>query len=193
MKRFLWIMAALVVGMAGVLGAVSVMGQMSESATRAEAEGLRDEVRGVRSELEVCLDDLDRIERAFRSHERSTQWLRERVESFETMDARGVPSDRYDEYLATFDRYNESLPEWERLGAAVQQLSGKCRLLAEEHNQRADSLASFLVEEGLWEESWRGHPRSRGGEVEGLDELGAGEAPERGPEGPAGAPEGVNR
>lgn len=165
MKRFFWIMAIVVVGVAGALGAVSVVGQMAESATRAEAEELRDEVREVRSELERCLEDLEQKEWAFRSHERSTQALRDRVESFETMDERGVPSERYDEYLEAFDRYNESLPEWERLGAELEELSQSCRLLAEEHNLRADSLASFLVEEGLWEETWRGGAPSAEGDV----------------------------
>ncbi len=190
MKRFFWIMAAVVVGVAGVLGAVSVMGEMAESATRAEAEELRDEVREVRSELELCLDELDEKEWAFRSHERSTQALRDRVESFETMDERGVPSERYDEYLETFDRYNESLPEWERLGAELEELSRSCRLLAEEHNLRADSLAAFLVQEGLWDESWRGGPPptdeesrpSEGEELDVPDELDDPVTPGPGPE-----------
>jgi hypothetical protein len=154
MKRLFWAVAILVVGVSAAAGAVSVVDQMSDNAVRAEAEVMRDQVREARWELNECLDDLDRAERAFREHERTTNFLRDRVEDYEAMDERGVPSDQYDEYLETFDRYNESLPEWERLGTSVQEQSAICRELAEEHNARADALVEFLVNEGLWDESW---------------------------------------
>lgn len=154
MKRLFWAVAILVVGVSAAAGAVSVVEQISDNAVRAEAEAMRDEVRQARLELNQCLDELDRAERAFREHERVTNYLRDRVEGYESLDERGVPSDQYDEYLETFDRYNESLPEWERLGESVQEQAAVCRELAEEHNARADALADFLVTEGLWEEGW---------------------------------------
>lgn len=154
MIRVLWILAGAVVLVSLVTGAVSIVGQVVDNSVRAQAEELRDSVREARAVLTECLDGLDVKERRFRSHERATNFLRDRVEELESLDDRGVPRDRYDEYLDVFDRYNEAVPEWERLGDSLMTLSFTCRALAEEHNERVETLADFLEAENLWDADW---------------------------------------
>jgi predicted nucleic acid-binding Zn-ribbon protein len=164
MKRILWVILFLVVGLSLAVGAGSVMDRIGDNRIRAEAEALRDEVRHVRAELNRCLDEMEIRERAFREQEEATSVLRSRVEAYEAQDDRGVPADQYTEYLETFDEYNESLPEWEERGEALREVSTECRELARRHNFLADSLSSFLVQQGLWEEAWvpGGHPSPGG-------------------------------
>jgi len=154
MKRVFWMIVLLVVAVSLAAGAASMMQRLGDNGARADAEALRDEVRGLRAELNLCLDQMELRERAFREQERATELLRSQVEAFEAMDERGVPGDRYSEYLEVFDEYNESLPEWERLGEDLREVSETCRELARHHNALADSLSTFLVEEGLWDETW---------------------------------------
>ncbi len=154
MKRVFWMTVVLLLTVALVLGADSIMDRVSDNQLRAQAEAMRDEVRTTRAELERCLDEMDELERAFRAQERTTETLRARVEEFEAMDERGVPQDRYDEYLETVDRFNESLPEWERLGEEYRETAEVCRHMARTHNAQADSLGTFLVQEGLMEDTW---------------------------------------
>lgn len=154
MIRVLWILAGAVVLTSLVTGAVSIVGQVVDNSIRAQAEELRDSVREARADLNGCLEGLDGKERRFRSHERATNFLRHRVDELEALDDRGVPRDRYDEYLDVFDRYNEAVPEWERLGDSLQVLSATCRSLAQEHNERVETLSRFLEEENLWDADW---------------------------------------
>lgn len=152
------IVAGAVLVMAAGLDVVDrILSDTPEARAQARAEELRDEVRELRPRLERCLDELDRAEGAFRAQEAATEGLRARVEAFEEVDAegvRGVPSDDYEDYIEVFERYNASLPEWERRAAEVEEFAAACRALAEAHNVRADSLRTLLVEAGIWEEEW---------------------------------------
>lgn len=154
MIRVLWALAVVVVLVSLVTGAVSIVGQVVDNSRRAQAEELRDSVREARAQLNACLDELDTKDRRFQSHQRVTAFLRERVDELEALDERGVPQERYDEYLDVFDRYNEAVPEWERLGDSLQVISSTCRAVAEEHNTRVATLVDFLEEEGLWDPDW---------------------------------------
>jgi chromosome segregation ATPase len=151
------LLAAILVLVVGALAAgVEVVGRIiedtPEARAQARAEEIRDEVRELRPRLRQCLDELDRLEGAFRAQERATEDLRTWVDAFEELDDRGVPRDRYDEYLDVFDRYNESLPEWERRAAELEEVSAACRALAEAHNLRADSLRGLLLDAGILDE-----------------------------------------
>ena len=154
MTRVLWVLAGTVVLVSLVTGAVSIVGQVVDNSRRAQAEELRDSVREVRADLNTCLDELDAKDRRFQSHQRVTSFLRNRVDELEGLDDRGVPRERYEEYLDVFDRYNEAVPEWRRLGDSLRVISTACRTLAQEHNERLAILTDFLEEEGLWDPDW---------------------------------------
>ena len=154
MIRVLWVLAGAIALVSLVTGAVSIVGQMVDNSIRTQAEELRDSVREARVDLNQCLDRMDAKERRFRSHERVTNFLRERVDELESLDERGVPRARYDEYMDVFERYNEAVPEWERLGDSLRTLSATCRAVAREHNHRVGALAAFLEEENLWDADW---------------------------------------
>lgn len=154
MRRIGWLAAVLVVALSFVVGVRAVVERAAAGSARAEGEGLRDEVRAARSELHNCLDDRDRLEAEFRRQEARTLELRARIDSLESLDPRGVPGDRYEDYLRLLDVYHESLPRWEGLARELEDLSAVCTTLARDHNAKVDSLQRFLVEEGLWEEEW---------------------------------------
>ncbi len=158
MKRVFWMTAVLILAVALVLGAGSMMDRMAGNQLRAQAEAMRDDVRATRAELERCLDEMEELERAFQMQERTTETLRARIEDFEAMDDSGVPGDQYDAYLETVDRFNESLPEWERLGEEYRETAERCRGMARMHNAQVDSLGTFLEEEELMDEPWGPSP-----------------------------------
>ena len=155
-----WLRRAGVVGVGLILlfGAISGVGQLRERAEHAQVQatldGLRVQIRSVRAELDTCLAGMEELEVEFRIQERTTEGLRYEIDSYEGLDERGVPASEYQAYLEVFDRYNESLPEWERRADALQAESLRCRELAEEHNRWTDSLRTFVVDAGLWDDDW---------------------------------------
>lgn len=156
MNRLFWgiVAAVVLVSLAG--GVAAIVGRATIESTRAQAEALRDGVREVRTALDSCLVERERLEQDFRRLEERAGALRSRIDELEELDPRGVPAERYDQYLESVDEYNETVPEWEGRADELQEMSDTCRALAERHNVRADSLRGFLVDAGLWEEGWEG-------------------------------------
>jgi hypothetical protein len=70
------------------------------------------------------------------------------VTGFEDPDQGGVPGDEYGEYLATFDRYNDSVAVWESRADALRATEAYCRVLAEAHNALQDSIRVRFPEAG---------------------------------------------
>jgi hypothetical protein len=155
LSRLFWTLVAGVVLISLAASTAAIVSRAAAESTRAQAEALRDEVRQTRTELEWCLEERHRREAAFRRQEERTRELRSFIDRMEDLDPRGVPAEQYETYLEAVDEYNESLPEWDRRAEVVEQLSATCRELAEDHNLQADSLRTFLLEEGLLGEDWR--------------------------------------
>lgn len=146
-----------IVGLVLVLGiaAASTAARVSEANSAvAFAEGMRDELVGMRSELDACLSTQSQMELRFEELEREVARLRQSVDSLESLDARGVPQESYEEYLDVVESYNRAIPEWETEADELREQSARCRELAEAHNAQADSLRRFLVDEGIWTEDW---------------------------------------
>jgi predicted nuclease with TOPRIM domain len=110
------------------------------------AEELRGEIGELQEQVDDCLDRRTLLEARFQAAMERTEELRGRVEELESLDPDGVPAERYREYLEVFDEYNDSLPEWERLGDALRNQGLRCRRLAEAHNLRLDRLRELLIE-----------------------------------------------
>jgi hypothetical protein len=110
------------------------------------AEELRDEILEFQGHVDDCLGRRAILETRFREAMERTDTLRHRIEELESLDPEGVPAERYPEYLEVFDEYNESLPEWERLGEALREEVLRCQDLAETHNVRVERLRELLVE-----------------------------------------------
>lgn len=137
------------------VAAASALSRMSERRSdSAVALTLRDDLVGIRAELDACLSTRSQMELRFEELEREVARLRRAIDSLESVDARGVPAESYPAYLELVEDYNQTIPRWEVEGEELRQQSVRCRSLAEVHNARADSLRRFLVEAGIWEESW---------------------------------------
>jgi DNA-directed RNA polymerase specialized sigma54-like protein len=114
---------------------------------RAEmAEELRDEIHELQGRVDDCLDDRAGLEARFQEAMDRTEELRRRVEELESLDPEGVPAERYREYLEVFDEYNDSVPEWERLGEALRDQGLRCRRLADAHNVLLERLRVLILE-----------------------------------------------
>jgi len=113
------------------------------------AEGLRVEAEGLRPLIDACLTTRARIELRFQEHVRVTAELRAAVDSLESLDPRGVPSDSYEEYLALVDRFNIATREWEVRSEELLSYDPRCRELIAAHNALGDSARRILAEEGI--------------------------------------------
>lgn len=105
---------------------------------------MREDLAGLRASAENCQVALSREEEAFQRVRAEVDSLRGEVRDYEALDDRGVPADRYDEYLEVFDRYNESVPVWQERADSLRAHSEACRGAARRHNALADSLRDLL-------------------------------------------------
>jgi len=141
-----WSLVFLVV-LAAALGSFVVLDRRGgEDPLRLQAEELRAEIRELQGQVDHCLAQRSSLEARFQNAMDRTEALRSRVGELEGLDPDGVPAERYEEYLEVFDEYNESIPEWERLGEAVREQGARCRGLAEAHNRRLERLQEILME-----------------------------------------------
>jgi hypothetical protein len=133
-----------------VLAAVVVVGAVNlldHRRTVKEIRALRDHVYRARVSADSCRNELAYQERTFRRFDVVVDSLRGEVRAFERLDERGVPEDRYDEYLERFDGYNDSVAAWRLKADSLRAAEATCRALIEGHNVLADSLRARLETE----------------------------------------------
>lgn len=135
---------ALVAG--GVEGGVALL---QRRRTLHELRDLRDRVYAARVSADSCRNELAYADRLFQRYDTLVDSLRRDVRGYETMDSRGVPRERYDEYLARFHAYNDSVASWHRKADSLKARQAVCRQMAEAHNLLVDSLRRRLTEEGI--------------------------------------------
>lgn len=159
MRRTKLLVLVIALAAIGFVAVATALDRAAEARSpRAMAEAVREDVRTVRSSLDACLDRLDRLEAAFRTQERTTGSLRAQIDGLEAMDDRGVPAERYEEYLEAVEAFNESLPRWEERADSVRAHASRCRRLVTTHNTLADSLQRLVIDAGFWEGSAPGWP-----------------------------------
>lgn len=112
-------------------------------------ERLRTHLAELRSGVGACRAALEREHSAFERYRASVESLLEAVREYETLDERGVPADRYEDYIDTFDRYNESLAGWQARADSLAVHDDACRGLTVRHNETADSLRQHLEDAGI--------------------------------------------
>ncbi len=134
------------------VGAAIVMGSMrlvERRRTDDEITRLREELYRARAGSNRCRSSLANSESSLRQLGLTIDSLRSRVDGFETMDGRGVPSGRYEEYLELFDSYNDSVELWEARERRLRAVDAACRATIEEHNALSDSLQRVLRDAGI--------------------------------------------
>ena len=145
-KTALASVAALAVGTLIVLGGL----RLSERQRAAEEiNRLRDELHQARVGADRCRGTLLTSEASLRALIMTIDSLKNRVDSFETMNGTGVPASRYTEYLGIFDSYNDSVEVWGVREQRLRAAESSCRSTIEAHNAVSDSLQAALDEAGI--------------------------------------------
>jgi DNA mismatch repair ATPase MutS len=152
MKRALLAMVVLSLAAIVVAGAMNLV---KRQRTVREIQSLRDTLYASRSAADSCRWSLATQERRLQRYTALVDSLRGEVRDFEAMDERGVPEARYDEYLARFDAYNDSVSSWEARAETLRINELGCRELVESHNALTDSLRRRVEAEGITEPAGR--------------------------------------
>ena len=135
--------------MVGGLFFLSVVRLVERQETADEITRLRDVLYQTRVSADRCRGSLRTSEASLINLGLAIDSLRNRVDSFEAMDGRGVPAERYPEYLEIFDTYNDSVAVWEGRENRLRTAETACRATIEEHNLLSDSLQAVLSEAGI--------------------------------------------
>jgi hypothetical protein len=115
------------------------------------AEDLGLEMEDMRRRVDACLATRSRIELRFQAHVQRTSELRAELDSLEGLDRRGVPAERYEEYLSLVERFNEATRDWGVLSDELRAFDPSCRELISTHNLLGDSVRGLLEGEGIGE------------------------------------------
>lgn len=143
MKKLL--LALLALAVVGSL-AGSIWTLVERSRERQEILDLRDRVARARISADSCTNTLAYDQMLFRQFDQAVDSLRGEVRALEELDPRGVPEERYDEYMERFRGYNDSVAVWERRAEGLRTSDAACRTLIERHNALSDSVRGVLEE-----------------------------------------------
>jgi hypothetical protein len=122
---------------------------MERQRTATEVTRLRDGLYRARAAADRCRGALANSQASLEELDLVVDSMRARVDSFETLDARGVPEAEYDEYLETFEGYNDSVAAWEARATRLRAVDASCRTVIRRHNALSDSLRRVLAEAGI--------------------------------------------
>jgi hypothetical protein len=112
--------------------------------TAREILDLRDDIYAARVAADSCRNAVAYAEMSFRRFGDAVDSARGQVRGFEALDERGVPKERYDEYLEVFEAYNDSVALWDDRVAELRADEAACRDIIDRHNRLADSLRKRL-------------------------------------------------
>jgi hypothetical protein len=144
--------SALTLGGAGVLGVMIVLGSVrlvERQQTSEEINRLREELYQARITSDRCRGTLLTSESSLLVLGMAIDSMKSRVDSFEALDRRGVPTGRYEEYLQLFDAYNDSVEVWDVRKRRLRTSETSCRETITEHNTLSDSLQAVLSVAGI--------------------------------------------
>jgi hypothetical protein len=144
--------SALTLGGAGVLGVMIVLVSVrlvERQQTSEEINRLREELYQARITSDRCRGTLLTSESSLLVLGMAIDSMKSRVDSFEALDRRGVPTGRYEEYLQLFDAYNDSVEVWDVRKRRLRTSETSCRETITEHNTLSDSLQAVLSVAGI--------------------------------------------
>ena len=137
MKKIAFVLGTLaIVVVAGVAG-----GHILErNRLIAEMQALRTALDGTRFAADSCKTALSWEQDGFLAFDRRVDSLRTRMESFQDPGRGGVPQEQYQEYLESFEVYNDSVEVWQVRADGLRDKESACRALVEAHNILGDSI-----------------------------------------------------
>lgn len=137
-------------GIVAVVGFVLLGYLFTERAREVdELRALSEEVQEARVVADSCRRALVQQENDFRRFDRFVDSLRGSVDAYEDLDDRGVPQEQYQEYLETFDGYNEAVARWDSVADSLRRNEASCRTLIQSYNALADSFRVRLDSAGV--------------------------------------------
>lgn len=142
-------LVALLLASAAVVLLFGVRRALEAQRVTAEINRLRDELYRTRVAADRCRGSLVTSESSLRALTGVIDSMRSRVDSFEALGRGRVPADRYEEYLALFDSYNDSVAAWETRSERLRAAETSCRETIEHHNAVSDSIQRMLLEYGM--------------------------------------------
>jgi hypothetical protein len=134
---------------AAVLLFVGVDRVLERRNLQTEVTRLRGELFQARAAAERCRGSLVNSESSLRAFDEVIASMRAQVDSFEALDPRGVPEDRYEAYMESFDSYNDSVAAWEARAGRLRTAEAACRATVERHNALRDTLTAVLDSAGV--------------------------------------------
>lgn len=141
-KLLLGLLALAVVGSL----AAGIWTLVDRNRNRREMLDLRDRVARARISADSCTNVLAYDQMLFHRFDQVVDSLGGEVHALEELDPRGVPEERYDEYMERFRGYNDSVAAWERRARALRTSDAACRTLIEAHNALSDSVREVFQE-----------------------------------------------
>ena len=127
-----WALALAVLGIVGL--------QWRAATSRRALTELRTTAGDARTAARACSQALRASEAEFQLLAERVDSLRVVVDGLEALDPRGVPADRYEEYLAVVDTFNDGVERWESEADRIRSAETECRAVVERYNLLADSL-----------------------------------------------------
>lgn len=116
-----------------------VVVQWRAETDRRALDRLRVEVTEARAAARSCRQGLAVGEAEFQILAARVDSLRGIVDALESLDSRGVPADRYEEYLATVEAFNDGVDRWEDDADRLREAEAACRTIVSDYNALADS------------------------------------------------------
>ena len=114
-----------------------------------EVNRLRDDLYRARVSADRCRNSLSGSEAALHTLTATIDSMRAQIDSFEALGGGNVPAASYDDYLAVFDAYNDSVASWEVRTDRLRSAEAACRATIEEHNALSDSIQAVLESAGV--------------------------------------------
>jgi len=117
--------------------------------TTALVNRMREDLYRARATADRCRSSLVTSESSLLALTATIDSMRARVDSFEALGGGQVPGERYEEYLAVFDSYNDSVSSWEARSERLRTAEASCRAVIEGHNLLSDSIQRVLQDAGI--------------------------------------------
>ena len=137
MKRVAVVLGALALVILAGLAGGNVLERNREIAEMRALRGALDESRFA---ADSCKMALTWEQERFLSFDQRVDSLRTRMESYQDPDQGGVPQEEYQEYLESFEVYNDSVDVWQSRADRLREQESACRALVEAHNFLGDSI-----------------------------------------------------
>ena len=137
MKRILILAFAIALAVLAAFAARAV-GERDRQVDELEALGLA--LEQARAAVDSCGAALALERDEFLRFDQRVDSLRAITDGYVDPEQGGVPEAQYDDYLVTFETYNDSVDAWQPRADSLRAREARCRALIEYYNELGDSI-----------------------------------------------------